>query len=212
MKLAFSPLLAAVALAGAAGASTGAPAPASASTAPDWQGIATANDRKRLRQWRTAWTQALSKAVASGHATEIAREGTLLQPDAALDWQQPPPGLYACRTIKIGAKPNGMLDYVAYPAFDCRIRSEDGLLSFAKLTGSQRPIGLLFPYTGERMVFLGTLQLGDETRALQYGDDQERDLAALVEHVGDKRWRLVFPYPHFESIVDVIELTPKVGQ
>jgi hypothetical protein len=52
------------------------------------------------------------------------------------------------------------------------------------------------------------MQLGDETRAYQYGIDAERDLAGILERVGDQRWRLVFPYPHFESLLDVIELTP----
>jgi len=33
-----------------------------------------------------------------------------------------------------------------------------------------------------------------------------------VERVGDKRWRLVFPYPQFESILDVIELTAEAMQ
>ena len=28
------------------------------------------------------------------------------------------------------------------------------------------------------------------------------------ERVGERRWRLVFPYPHFESMVDVLELIP----
>jgi hypothetical protein len=101
-----------------------------------------------------------------------------------------------------------MLDYVAYPAFDCRIRAEDGLVSFAKLNGSQRPVGLLLPYTGNRKIFLGTLLLGDETRALEYGRDRERDLVAVVERIDDYRWRLVFPYPHFESTIDIVELVP----
>jgi hypothetical protein len=102
-----------------------------------------------------------------------------------------------------------MLDYVAYPPFDCRIRGEDGFVSFTKLTGSQRPIGLILPYTANKMVFLGTLQLGDERRALEYGRDRERDVAAFLERIGDHRWRLVFPYPHFESTVDVMDLVPK---
>jgi hypothetical protein len=101
-----------------------------------------------------------------------------------------------------------MLDYVAYPAFDCRVRIEGGLMSFAKLSGSQRPLGLFLPDTARRMVFLGTLQLGDERRALEYGRDRERDMAAVVERVGERRWRVVFPFPHFESMVDIIELVP----
>ena len=58
-------------------------------------------------------------------------------------------------------------------------------------------------------MFLGTLVLGDETRAMQYGRDQDRDLAGWVERIGDNRWRLILPYPHFESTLDVIELVPE---
>jgi hypothetical protein len=183
-------------------------AEAPAATAPiNWRDIATENDRRRLRDWRTAWVQALRKAAA--HNAEIAREGVLLQPDAALPWATPPSGDYHCRVIKIGAKSAGLLNYIAYPAFNCRIRDEHGIRSFAKLTGSQRPVGHLLPATGERMVFLGTLQLGDETRSLRYGDDRERDMAGHLERIGERRWRLVLPYPHFESTMDIIELIPR---
>ena len=58
------------------------------------------------------------------------------------------------------------------------------------------------------MIFLGTLQLGDEALALRYSRDKERDMVGVVERVGDNRWRLVLPYPHFESLLDVIELSP----
>ena len=177
--------------------------------APTWRFIATENDRERLREWRSAWTEGLAKAAAAGHNEMLGQEGALLDPDAALPWQTLPPGDYRCRTIKVGGKTKGMLDYVAYPAFQCRIQPDsNGRLTFAKLTGSQRPMGLILPYTGERMVFLGTLQLGDETRSLQYGVDRDRDMAGLLEKIGDNRWRLVFPYPHFESTIDVMELVP----
>jgi hypothetical protein len=193
---------------------------ASARTAPEevvpaavepWRAIATARDRERLREWRTAWVRALRKANAAGHGAEIAREGALLDPDAALAEAAPPPGHYRCRTIKIGAKSEGLLEYISYPPFICRIEASPeapGVLSFTKLTGSQRPIGRVFPESQRRAIFLGTLQLGDEQGPLKYGHDQERDMAGLVERVGDRRWRLVVPYPTFESIVDVIELIP----
>ena len=74
-----------------------------------------------------------------------------------------------------------LLDYVAYPAFRCRIARAGGRLRFTKLTGSQRPVGQIFPDNGRRMIFLGTLMLGDETRALRYGRDRERNL------IGDGR-------------------------
>lgn len=180
-----------------------------AAPAPSWRSIVTESDSLRLRRWRDAWTRGLSAARAAGAGDRIAVEGVLLEPDSALTLQQPAPGTYRCRTIKIGAKSEGLLNYVVYPWFECRINREGAALRFVKITGSQRPIGLLLPQTDKRMVFLGTLQLGDETNTLDYGRDRERDMAALLERIGERRWRLVFPYPHFESLIDVIELVPK---
>jgi hypothetical protein len=177
-----------------------------------WQSLITDSDKKRLREWRTAWTAAIDKAKASGHAAEIASEGPLLDPDAALPWQDPPPGSYRCRTIKVGSQfEDSSLDIVTYPAFECRLRAEKGGLGFVKVGGSQRPIGRILPYGPNRMVFLGTLQLGDERNVMDYGRDTERDLAAIVERIGERKWRLAFPSPHFESMIDVIELVPASG-
>jgi hypothetical protein len=174
-----------------------------------WRSVATEGDRERIREWRTAWQRALTKARAAGHGPALAAEGVLLEPDSALDGAAPPPGDYRCRTIKIGAKREGLLEYVAYPAFRCRIGGGDGVRDFTKLTGSQRPIGRLFPENERRMIFLGTLQLGDEAGTLRYGHDTERAMAGFLERVGASRWRLVFPYPHYESVVDVLELIPE---
>jgi Domain of unknown function (DUF4893) len=58
------------------------------------------------------------------------------------------------------------------------------------------------------MIFLGTMILGDETRALRYSRDRERDLIGIIERVGPGRWRMTFPRPRYESLLDVIELTP----
>ena len=173
-----------------------------------WRALATDDDRGRLRRWRDAWVEALAKARAAGHGDDIAREGALLEPDAALAGARLPPGDYRCRTIKLGARTAGSPDYAADPARRCRVRANGTRLRFTRLDGPQRPIGVLFPDTGRRLVFLGTLQLGDEALALRYSRDTERDMAGVVERVGDDRWRIVLPYPHFESLLDVIELTP----
>lgn len=184
-----------------------APKPVVAVDAVDWRAAATSHDRERLREWRGAFVQALAQAHAAGHAGAIAAEGALLDPDAALGGPIPN-GAYRCRVIKVGAKTPGMLDYIAYPAFSCRVQQERGLQGFAKLTGSQRPVGLIFPNDALRQVFLGTLVLGDEERAMQYGNDPDRDVAAFVERIGPARWRMVIPSPAFESRTDVIELVP----
>ena len=174
----------------------------------DWRQVATEFDRDRVRHWRDAWTDALAQANRT-NAAAIAAGGSLFEPDTALPGAQPPPGNYACRTVKLGRpRLGGTLDYVEYPAFRCRVSEGAGRLHFTKLTGSQRPVGTIFPDNGRRMIFLGTLMLGDEARALRYGRDEERNLIGVLERVGDARWRLVFPRPHYESLLDVIELTP----
>lgn len=174
----------------------------------DWKRVATRNDLNRITGWRTAFIDALADARKTGHAAEISREGSLLDPDAALPQAAPRPGNYRCRTIKLGSARPGLLSYVAYSPFACTIEDQGGVLAFTKTSGSQRPVGLIFPGTGPRSIFLGTLVLGDERRALDYGSDAERDMAGAVERIGERRWRLILPYPRFESVMDVIELVP----
>ena len=174
----------------------------------EWRIAATGADRQRLRDWRSSFVEALAKARAGGHGAAIATEGVLLDPDAAIGGAPIPNGDYRCRVIKLGAKQPGLLDYVSYPAFNCRIRQDRQLQGFAKMSGSQRPVGVIFPGDAIRQIFLGTLVLGDEKRAMQYGRDPDRDLAAFVERIGPARWRMVLPRPAFESTLDVIELIP----
>ena len=188
------------------------PVPTSAADAPEadgsWRATATEQDRTRIRNWHSSWTAALADARAGGFGTQIDGEGALLQPLAALPNPHLPAGDYRCRTIKLGSQGRGGLSYVAYGWFRCRVAVEQGLSSLTKLTGSQRPVGLIFPDTLKRQVFLGTLVLGDEGMALSYGTDRMRDMAGLVERIGDNRWRLVLPAPAYESLLDVTELVP----
>ena len=174
----------------------------------DWRSVVTGPDRERLRDWRSHFSAALRSARAAGRGAEIDGEGALLRPDAALGGGPIPNGPYRCRVIKVGAKSEGLLDYIAYPAFTCRIQQQGDLQGFAKLSGSQRQVGLIFPGDALRQVFLGTLVLGDESRAMQYGADQSRDVAGFVERIGPNRWRLVMPAPAYESKLDVLELVP----
>ena len=173
-----------------------------------WQQVATEADRQRLRDWRTAFSRALVQARAGDHEADVEREGKLLEPDAALGGPLPN-GDYRCRVVKVGAKDEGLLNFVAYPAFRCRISQQGKLQHFDKLTGSQRHHGTIYYADELRSVFLGTMVLADETRAYQYGVDPERDLAGWVERIGDQRWRVIFPFPHYESTLDVIELVPE---
>lgn len=176
--------------------------------AADWRTTATSADRERLRGWRQAWIAALGQVQTAADLNRIQAEGALLRPDAALAGERLPAGAYKCRVIKLGSQSAGGRPFTAYPAFDCRVEDQGDVQGLAKRSGSQRPVGVLFPDRDDRQIFLGTMMLGDETRAIEYGQDGQRDMAGLVERVGPDRWRLVLPYPKFESVLDVIELVP----
>jgi hypothetical protein len=175
--------------------------------AATWQTVATEEDRRRLREWRSAFVNGLAQARASGNAAAITREGALLQPDTAIGGTIPN-GDYRCRVIKLGARSPGLLPFVSYPPFNCRIAQSGRLQGFTKLSGSQRQVGYIFPHDQLRQVFLGTLVLGDEQRAITYGIDSDRDLAGFVERIGPRQYRLMLPSPRYESLIDIVELVP----
>lgn len=201
-------LIAALMLGGCAGAREEGAATKSSPPAADWKRVVTERDMDRIRNWRTAFTRALADARGRGHARAMTSEGRLLEPDASLGGEPPPPGDYRCRIVKIGSGGASNLAFVSYPHFACTIADEGEVMSFAKTSGSQRPVGLIFKGDAHRAIFLGTLMLGDEKRAIEYGRDSSRDMAGAVERIGDQRWRMILPYPAFESMMDVIELVP----
>lgn len=185
-----------------------APAMAKDEIPADWRRVATSDDRARLRNTRQAWLEALAKVRATGQGKALAGQGALFDPDRALAGAKPPAGDYRCRVFKLGGQRPGNRDFTAYPAFRCRIDPEGEMLGFYKIGGSQRPVGLVFDDGRYRQIFLGTLSLGDEQLPMDYGRDANRDMAGVVERIGPRRWRLVLPYPHFESLLDVVELVP----
>jgi hypothetical protein len=79
----------------------------------DWRQAVTDGDRDRLRDWREAWIKGLRQASAAGYANQVAAEGALLQPDMALAAPSIPNGRYRCRMIKLGAKSEGLLPFIA---------------------------------------------------------------------------------------------------
>lgn len=174
----------------------------------DWRGAVVAADRDRYQRRADAWRQALQQAESLPGSGDLGALGALIDPEAALPSPTPPVGNYRCRTVKLGAQGDGGLGYVVYGWFACRIERTDAGLKFVKLTGSQRPSGLLFPEDDRHMVFLGSMALSSEPAARSYGLNPERDMIALVERIGERRWRLVIPWPTHESNLDLIELLP----
>ena len=173
-----------------------------------WKQVATAADEDRIERLGLAWQEALAEANRVA-AREVRSEGVLLRPRAGLPRPAPTPGSYNCRLIKLGKATAKADAYESFKPFFCYVEVEDDLLTIVKQTGSQRPAGRLWEDDNpNRLIFLGSLALGEEDAPRAYGDDPKRDMAGVIERIEPFRWRLVIPWPQSTSKLDVFELTP----
>lgn len=173
-----------------------------------WRAVALAEDRDRLDRLPETWAAARSAALRL-YARRLAAEGGLLDPDSALPRPEPSPGPYRCRIVRLRAA--GRRPFTAFPPFFCHIVDEGAQLSLTKEAGGERPGGYLWPDGERRLVFLGAFARGREPLPPAYGDDPDRNLAAILERVGIFRWRLVIPHPAEPGALDVLELIPAVA-
>jgi hypothetical protein len=177
-----------------------------------WKQVATANDQDRIERLGLAWQEALSEAKPK-NGKETSAEGDLLKPRAGLPRPQPTPGSYNCRMISLGATEKTPA-FEKFKPFFCYVLSDSqGVLTIVKQTGSQRPAGRLWDDDDpNRMIFLGSLALGDEKEPLAYREDPDRDMAGVFERIGPFEWRLVIPWPRSGAKLEVFELTPVADQ
>lgn len=169
---------------------------------PEWRNVATAEDAARLDALGANWPATLAALPKKDRSD-------LLDPATALPVPTPPPGRYKCRVVRVA--PGGKR-VTAYNPFTCHIGNDGPRLNFTKEAGSERPAGWMWADGDNRLIFLGTMVQGREKTAPAYGKEARRNLAGVVERIGNFRWRMVLPAPVRDSRLDVIELTPLVEQ
>jgi len=188
-------------------------APPPPTRADIWQAQASVADLNRIRRVATGWTSGLAEAKAAGFGNDMKAEGKLLDPDAGLPRPFPTPGIYNCRMDKLGREKPKALAFEKFKPFFCHVGVDRNTFTIIKLTGSQRPAGRMWEDDNpNRLIFLGSLGLGNEEEVRNYGDDPKRDMAGIFERIGPFRWRLVIPYPQSGSHLLVFELTPVPDQ
>lgn len=178
-----------------------------------WKGVASAADQDRIGRLGLAWQEGLMDAKAR-YGRDIAEESMLLKPRAGLPFPAPTPGSYNCRMDTLGATDRKTPAFQKFKPFFCYVQVDDqNHLTIVKQTGSQRPAGSLWEDDDpNRMIFLGSLALGDEKEPLAYGQDPSRDTAGVFERIAPFRWRLVIPWPQSGANIEVFELTPVADQ
>ncbi len=170
-----------------------------------WRDKVLIGDAGKIDAMQARWTAARNRAGQRG-AHAVAGEGTLFS-GPALDHPAPSPGPYHCRLVRIGSAA-GRTGLRSFPSATCYVGGDPGdQLSFAR-PGSDAPSGWLYPDdVATRYVFLGARQRSGRGDSLAYGADATRNLAGVVERIGNFRWRLVIANPAPDAL-DVYDLTP----
>lgn len=164
--------------------------------------IMTAADKARLASFDAIRAEAIAEAKKGGSQGDVATLDAVLAGknltfsegfDLTGDWQ--------CRTVKLG----GTLPLTVYGWFKCRVSDDGSGWKLDKLTGSQRTAGAFYTDSDTRLTYVGTLYYSNE-KPKKYGSDADRDQVAYVVRPDEKRVRLEFPSPKYESKLDIIEL------
>jgi len=178
-----------------------------------WQDIASSEDANRIRRIGTAWSTGLQEARRAGFDDDIKAEGKLLNANAAQAKPAPTPGSYSCRVIRLGRENGRGPAFQKFKPFFCYVGVEGELFTIVKQTGTQRPAGRLWEDDNPvRLIFLGTVAIGNEEEARAYGEDPRRDTAGIFERIAPFKWRLLIPFPQSGARLDVFELTPVAEQ
>ena len=177
-----------------------------AAVAADWKTIITPADRGRLDRLAESISKGDAIAAASNPApadTKVLR-AIFDPPDTPIAVGRLA-GNWRCRTIKVGEI------LVVYSWFKCRIAATADGLHLEKTSGSQRLSGGLYADGPTRLVLLGAGTVNDEppvpySALAGQPADPDADMVGVLTQPAPDRLRIVFPFPRYESIYDVMEL------
>jgi hypothetical protein len=164
--------------------------------------LMTAADKARLASFDKTRAEAIAEARKGAPEDVATLEKVLAGNNLAFSEDFDFTGDWRCRTLKLG----GNLPLTIYGWFKCRVSDDGSGWKLEKLTGSQRTSGAFYTDSDTRLIYIGALHYGDE-KPKPYPSDAERDQVAYVVRPDEKRVRLEFPAPKYESKLDIIELS-----
>ncbi|SEB39215.1 protein of unknown function [Nitratireductor aquibiodomus] len=160
----------------------------------------TYRDAARLDAYARMRTEAFRQAKAGGASADVALLDEIDQrPERSFE-DFDLTGKWQCRTIKTG----GLAPLVVYDWFRCQVNDDGAGWVLEKLTGSQRTRGRFFTDGDSRLIYLGSYFVKDD-RPPRYGSGRNSDQVAYVFRGKDDGWRMEFPAPERESVLDILE-------
>ncbi len=173
-----------------------------------WQAVIKDSDRSRLARLSDAWEQARADIAAANADADLAALGVVGDPAAASPGPLPVAGRYRCRIIRLGWRQGA--DRLVPPVqagewAPCTMTADGIVLRLETAPAAQQFTGTLYPDV-DRLVFLGSVRLGDDMGRLRYGEDRDRDQLGVLTALGDGHWRLALPWPRWSARLILIEI------
>ena len=163
------------------------------------QKLMTGADKKRLAEYGETRKQAIAEAK-SGLPDEVKQFDALLAKPFVSFQGFDMTGNWQCRTIKAGK----IARLVIYDWFKCKVTDDGSGWTLEKTSGSQRTKGKFYDDGDKRLIYLGSFFVaGDPIKP--YGAGPESDQVGYAFRTGPKEWRIEFPAPYYESVLDILE-------
>jgi hypothetical protein len=164
--------------------------------------IITKPDQAKLDKYEETIGTAVDEVKKGGTSADIKwLEEILAKPHLPFSEDLDMTGEWKCRTAKLGNEP----PLVIYSWFKCRVTDDGSGWVLEKTSGSQRTKGRFYTDSDNRLTYLGVGYVaGEKPRNYSVGRD--------VDHVGyayrtaKNEFRIEFPAPARESVVDILEL------
>ncbi|QND53554.1 DUF4893 domain-containing protein [Phyllobacterium sp. 628] len=165
--------------------------------------LITASDKTRLEKYQQTRTKAVDEAKKSGTPADISTLNQILtKPNLPFSQDFDMTGNWQCRTIKLGGMAPAL---VIYGWFKCKVTDDGSGWALEKVTGSQRTKGRFYTESDTRLTYLGTGYVSGKKPA-KYGAGPETDEAGYAYRTGKNAFRVEFPAPYRESLMDIMEL------
>jgi hypothetical protein len=164
--------------------------------------LITKADQARLDKYEATKAKAVGEAVKSPVEADVKRlNDVLAKPQLAFNPPFDMVGDWKCRTTKLGNEP----PLVVYGWFKCRVTDDGAGWRLEKINGSQRTQGRFYTDSDKRLTYLGVGYVAGE-KPKPYGTGPENDQVGYAYRTSDNEFRIEFPAPEYESLMDILEL------